>query len=70
MDLYDGMKREYGLGRKTVESSLQVCIKTDLVQLERLKTAKKQPMPSIFHSLTKKGEKVAKILVELERALV
>lgn len=69
-DLYQEMKIKYGLGRRTVETALAVCLKLDLIQLERLKKAKNQPMPSIFHSLTKKGEKAARILVELEKALV
>ncbi len=67
-NLYEEMHKRYGLGRRAVDTALEVCIKLDLIKRE-IQRIGKNPMPSIFHSLTAKGKKIAKICLELEQAL-
>lgn len=63
-DLYEEMHYRYGLGRRKVDTALETCIKVGLVKRE-MKRIGKNPMPSIFHSLTNQGIKVAKALDNL-----
>lgn len=67
-DLYEGMRSTYQLGRRMVDTALEVCIRLELVKRE-IKRIGKNPMPSIFHSLTKKGRKISEIVLDLEKAL-
>jgi hypothetical protein len=67
-DLYEAMRSKYGVGRRKVETALATCIKLNLVKRET-KRLGKNPMPSLFHSLTARGKKIAVILFELEKAL-
>jgi len=67
-ELHDEMRKRYHLGRKVVDSSLAVCIKHKLVKRETRRVGS-NPMPSLFHTLTPQGKKVASILKELDSAL-
>lgn len=69
IQLHNEMRKRFGLGRKVVDSSLEVCIKLKLVKRETRRVGS-NPMPSLFHSLTPQGKKIASILMELESALV
>jgi len=66
--LYPEMRSRYALGRRTVDTALETCIRLGLVERET-KRIGKNPMPSIFHSLTSKGKKIAELCLKLERAL-
>jgi len=68
-DLYEEMRSRYGLGRRKVDTALETCIKLGLVKRET-KRIGKNPMPSLFHSLTAKGKKIADLSIKLEQALV
>lgn len=63
-NLYYEMQKKYGLGRKATDTAIQTCLQLGLIEREKRKV--KSPMPSIFQSLTVKGEKVAKICQEIE----
>jgi len=67
--IHHEMKKRYHLGRKVVDSALEVAIKYKLVKKQTRKVGS-NPMPSLFHTLTPQGKKIASILMELESALV
>lgn len=67
-DLYTAMRKE-GIGRRQTDTALKVCIDLDLIKREH-KRIEGHPMPSIYHTLTSKGSKVAKILEDLGQALM
>jgi hypothetical protein len=56
------------MGRTSSESAIVICAKLGLVKRET-KRIGRNPMASIFHSLTPKGQKIARICLELEKAL-
>lgn len=66
--LYKVMKRRYGTGRGTVNTAIETCTKLGLIHRER-KRIGRNPMPSIFQSLTVKGEEVAEKCRELEKLI-
>jgi len=68
-ELHEEMKKRYHLGRRVVDSALTVLKKYKLVKRETRRVGS-NPMPSLFHSLTPQGKKIASILMELESALV
>ena len=68
MELYDKAKTMYNIGKYSIKTAENLCIKLGLVKIESMKVGR-NPKPSVFHSLTDKGKKVAKIIYELEKAL-
>lgn len=67
-DIYHEMRVIYALGRRKVDTALETCIKLGLIKRETQRIGR-NPMPSLFHSLTAKGKKVAEICIKLEQAL-
>jgi hypothetical protein len=65
--VYHEMMAIYSLGRRKVDTALTTCIELGLVKRET-KRMGRNPMPSLFHSLTPKGKKIATIINQLERA--
>lgn len=68
-EIHDEMRKRYRLGRKVVDSALQVAIKHKLVKRETRRMGS-NPMPSLFHTLTPQGKKIASIIKECESALI
>lgn len=66
--LYPEMRGRYALGRRTVDTALETCTKMGLVKRET-KRIGKNPMPSIFHSLTKEGKECAEVILKLVKAV-
>jgi len=67
-EIYEEMTRKYGMGRSSSESAIVICAKLGLVKRET-KRIGRNPMASIFHSLTPKGRKVAEACMQLEKVL-
>jgi hypothetical protein len=67
-EIYDEMIKRFSMGRTSSESAIVICAKLGLVKRET-KRIGRNPMASIFHSLTPKGQKIARICLELEKAL-
>ncbi|MCL4430681.1 MAG: hypothetical protein M1167_08010 [Chloroflexi bacterium] len=62
------LKSDYKLGRSSVESAVDACIELSLIKRE-LKRAGTNPLPSLFHSLTPKGVKIAELALEIDKVL-
>jgi hypothetical protein len=67
-DLYQEMKKRYGIGRRTVDTAITTCLRLGLIKREE-KRIGKNPMPSLFHELDGKGKMIAKKVHELEEIL-
>jgi hypothetical protein len=67
-ELTQQMKEHYNLGRRTVETAVEVCITLGLVSREK-KRVGNNPMPSLFHALTDKGRRVAELALQIDAIL-
>jgi len=67
-EIYDEMTKRFGMGRTSSESAIVICAKLGLIKRET-KRIGRNPMASIFHSLTPRGRKVGEICQQLEKAL-
>jgi hypothetical protein len=67
-DLVVKMKKEFGVGRHTTETAIKVCEELGLLRLDTERVGL-NPMPSIFHTVTKKGRAVARLALELSKKL-
>ena len=67
-DLYEEMRKRFGVGRRTVDTAITACIILGLVKREKQRTGM-NPMPSLIHVLTPKGKLTAEKLAELEKVL-
>jgi DNA-binding MarR family transcriptional regulator len=67
-ELTQEMKERYNLGRRTVETAVDVCIALGLVNREK-KRVGNNPMPSLFHTLTEKGKKIAELALQMNAVL-
>jgi hypothetical protein len=67
-ELTQQMKERYNLGRRTVETAVEVCIELGLISREK-KRVGSNPMPSLFHALTEKGRRVAELALQMDSIL-
>lgn len=67
-EIYEEMTKRYSMGRTSSESAIVICAKLGLLERET-KRIGRNPMASIFHSLTPRGRRVGEICQQLEKAL-
>lgn len=67
-ELFNEIKTKYKLGRYTMNTAIDTCLKLRLITRESKKSAK-SPMPSLFHTLTEKGKRVAELALEMDKVL-
>jgi hypothetical protein len=67
-ELFNEMKTKYQLGRYTMNTAIETCLKLGLITRES-KKLRKNPMPSLFHALTEKGKKVAELALQIDAVL-
>ncbi len=64
-ELFNEIKSRYKLGRHTMNTAIETCLKLGLITREQ-KKFRKNPMPSLFHSLTEKGKKIAELALQMD----
>jgi hypothetical protein len=64
-ELFNEMKTKYKLGRYTMNTAIETCLKLNLITRETKKVGN-NPMPSLFHALTEKGKKIAELALQME----
>jgi len=64
-DVIDEAKRRYGIGKTTTLTAIKKCEEAQLINVVPEKRPR-QAKESLLHSLTEKGERVAKLLAEIE----
>ncbi len=67
-ELFNQMKTKYKLGRYTMNTAIETCLKLHLIIRETKKVAN-NPMPSQFHALTEKGKKIAELALKMDTIL-
>ncbi len=67
-ELFNEIKTKYKLGRYTMNTAIEACLKLGLITRESKKSGK-SPMPSLFHALTEKGRRVAELALEIDKVL-
>jgi DNA-binding MarR family transcriptional regulator len=67
-ELFDEIRSKYKLGRYTMNTAIETCLKLGLITRES-KKLKKNPMPSLFHALTPKGRKIAELALQMDAIL-
>ncbi len=67
-ELFDEIKTKYKLGRYTMNTAIETCLKLGLITRES-KKLRKNPMPSLFHALTEKGKKIAQLALQMDAIL-
>jgi len=67
-ELTSEMKKRYNLGKYTVDTAVKTCIELGLINREN-KRMGNNPMPSLFHTLTSKGKKIAEKALEMDNVL-